>query len=166
MQACACGRAPPAVSGWRALAPYNAPMHILIANDDGYLAPGLAALVRACEGLGHIDVIAPEQNASGTSNSLTLGRPLTVFRAEGEAQRGFLVVNGTPSDCVHIALTGLLPQEEEATNEDLALRPRPAVTMLPTPIAAVLDRALAFDPAQRWRSVAELVAAFDAAISQ
>jgi 5'-nucleotidase len=88
-------------------------MRILIANDDGYLAPGLAALVRACQGLGEIDVIAPEQNASGTSNSLTLGRPLSVFKADGEAQRGFLVVNGTPSDCVHIALTGLLVQRPD-----------------------------------------------------
>ena len=51
-------------------------MRILIANDDGYLAPGLAALVEACEGLGDIDVVAPEQNASGTSNSLTLQPPL------------------------------------------------------------------------------------------
>ena len=49
-------------------------MHILIANDDGYLAPGLAALVRACEGLGTIDIVAPEQDASGTSNALTLRR--------------------------------------------------------------------------------------------
>jgi 5'-nucleotidase len=56
-------------------------MRILISNDDGYLAPGLAALVKACEGLGEIEVIAPEQNASGTSNSLTLGRPLNVYRA-------------------------------------------------------------------------------------
>ena len=83
-------------------------MRILIANDDGYLAPGLAALVRACEGLGTIDVIAPEQNASGTSNALTLTRPLTVFEAHGEHVKGFRVVNGTPSDCVHVALTGLL----------------------------------------------------------
>jgi 5'-nucleotidase len=84
-------------------------MRILIANDDGYLAPGLAALVRACEGLGQIDVIAPEQNASGTSNALTLNRPLSVFDAPaGEGSRRFKVVNGTPSDCVHIALTGLL----------------------------------------------------------
>ncbi len=89
-------------------APYNAWMHILIANDDGYLAPGLAALVKACAGLGHIDVIAPEQNASGTSNALTLGRPLSVFEARGEHVQGFRVVNGTPSDCVHLALTGLL----------------------------------------------------------
>ncbi|MFM9917213.1 MAG: 5'/3'-nucleotidase SurE [Rhizobacter sp.] len=78
-------------------------MRILIANDDGYLAPGLAALVAACEGLGHIDVIAPEQNASGTSNSLTLNRPLTAYTSAN----GFHYLNGTPSDCVHVALTGL-----------------------------------------------------------
>ena len=84
-------------------------MRILIANDDGYLAPGLAALVRACEGLGHIDVIAPEQNASGTSNSLTLTRPLSVHTAAN----GFLYVNGTPSDCVHVALTGLFEQRPD-----------------------------------------------------
>jgi 5'-nucleotidase len=78
-------------------------MRILIANDDGYLAPGLAALVQACEGLGHIDVIAPEQNASGTSNSLTLTRPLSAY----VATNGFHYLNGTPSDCVHVALTGL-----------------------------------------------------------
>lgn len=87
----------------------SARMRILIANDDGYLAPGLAALVKACEGLGHIDVIAPEQNASGTSNSLSLHRPLSVYEAQSPAQKGFRYVNGTPSDSVHIALTGLLP---------------------------------------------------------
>ncbi len=59
------------------------PMRILIANDDGYLAPGLAALVQACHGLGDIDVVAPESNASGTSNALTLNRPLNVFIADG-----------------------------------------------------------------------------------
>jgi 5'-nucleotidase len=88
-------------------------MRILIANDDGYLAPGIAALVRACQGLGHIDVIAPEQNASGTSNALTLTRPLSVFEASGSAVQGFKVVNGTPSDCVHVALTGLLEQRPD-----------------------------------------------------
>ena len=88
-------------------------MRILIANDDGYLAPGLAALVRACAGLGEIDVVAPEQNASGTSNALTLNRPLSVFEAAGEAVKGFRVVNGTPSDCVHVALTGLLPHRPD-----------------------------------------------------
>lgn len=94
-------------------AAYNAAMRILIANDDGYLAPGLHALVRACAGLGEIDVVAPEQNASGTSNALTLNRPLSVFEASGEAVKGFRVVNGTPSDCVHIALTGLLPHRPD-----------------------------------------------------
>jgi len=84
-------------------------MRILIANDDGYLAPGLQALVEACQGLGEIDVVAPEQNASGTSNSLTLNRPLSVFRAAN----GYRYVNGTPSDCVHVALTGLLPHRPD-----------------------------------------------------
>ena len=89
--------------------PYNPVMRILIANDDGYLAPGLAALVKACEGLGEIDVVAPEQNASGTSNSLTLHRPLSVYTAAN----GFRYIGGTPSDCVHVALTGLLPQRPD-----------------------------------------------------
>ena len=84
-------------------------MRILVANDDGYLAPGLAALVKACEGLGELDVVAPEQNASGTSNSLTLNRPLAVYTAAN----GFRYISGTPSDCVHIALTGLLEQRPD-----------------------------------------------------
>jgi 5'-nucleotidase len=84
--------------------PYNPSMRILIANDDGYLAPGLAALVKACEGLGELDVVAPEQNASGTSNSLTLNRGLSIYTAVN----GYRYINGTPSDCVHLALSGLL----------------------------------------------------------
>jgi 5'-nucleotidase len=84
-------------------------MRILIANDDGYLAPGLAALVQACEGLGDLDIVAPEQNASGTSNSLTLNRPLSVYTAAN----GVRYISGTPSDCVHIALTGLLEQRPD-----------------------------------------------------
>ncbi|MBH9553355.1 5'/3'-nucleotidase SurE [Inhella gelatinilytica] len=79
-------------------------MRILIANDDGYLAPGLATLVAACRDLGEIQVIAPEQNASGTSNALSLQRPLSVH----EGVNGFRYVNGTPVDCVHLALTTLL----------------------------------------------------------
>jgi 5'-nucleotidase len=82
-------------------------MRILIANDDGYLAPGLAALVQAVQDLGQVEVVAPEQNASGTSNALTLNRPLQVFSA-GPALPGARFINGTPSDCVHVALTGLL----------------------------------------------------------
>ena len=83
-------------------------MHILISNDDGYLAPGLLALVNALRPLGQVTVIAPEQNCSGASNSLTLSRPLTVNRVVGGERDNFLYVNGTPTDCVHIALTGLL----------------------------------------------------------
>ncbi|MBL8325790.1 MAG: 5'/3'-nucleotidase SurE [Rubrivivax sp.] len=88
-------------------------MRILISNDDGYLAPGLAALVQACQGLGEIEVVAPEQNASGTSNALTLSRPLSMFIARGEGVQGFRVVNGTPSDCVHVALTGVLERRPD-----------------------------------------------------
>ncbi|MDQ6628847.1 MAG: 5'/3'-nucleotidase SurE [Pseudomonadota bacterium] len=84
-------------------------MRILIANDDGYLAPGLAALVAACQGLGELEVVAPEQNASGTSNSLTLNRGLSVYTASN----GFRYINGTPSDCVHIALSGLLERRPD-----------------------------------------------------
>ncbi|MBA3588926.1 5'/3'-nucleotidase SurE [Methylibium sp.] len=84
-------------------------MRILIANDDGYLAPGLAALVEACRGLGELDVVAPEQNSSGTSNALTLHRPLSVRTAAN----GYRFIDGTPSDCVHVALTGLLPYKPD-----------------------------------------------------
>lgn len=79
-------------------------MRILISNDDGYFSPGIAALAQAMRAFGDITVVAPEQNRSGASNSLTLDRPLSVRRADN----GFLYVNGTPSDCVHVALTGLL----------------------------------------------------------
>jgi 5'-nucleotidase len=79
-------------------------MRILVSNDDGYLAPGLAALAAAMRPLGEVTVVAPEQNASGASNSLTLSRPLTVQRTPD----GVTYINGTPSDCVHVALTGLL----------------------------------------------------------
>lgn len=88
---------------------YNARMRILIANDDGYLAPGIAALVEACQGLGEIDVFAPERNASGTSNALTLHQPLSLHTAAN----GFRYVTGTPSDSVHLALTaGLIPRPD------------------------------------------------------
>jgi 5'-nucleotidase len=79
-------------------------MKILVSNDDGYLAPGLVALANALAPIAEIVVVAPDSNRSGSSNSLTLDRPLSVHRAEN----GFYFVNGTPSDCVHIALTGML----------------------------------------------------------
>jgi 5'-nucleotidase len=79
-------------------------MRILLSNDDGYFAPGLEALATALTGLGEIVVVAPEQNRSGASNSLTLDRPLFLKKAAS----GFYFVNGTPTDCVHLAVTGML----------------------------------------------------------
>jgi len=79
-------------------------MRILLSNDDGYLAPGIIHLAEALSGLGEITVVAPEQNRSGASNSLTLDRPLSLRQAEN----GFYFVNGTPTDCVHLAVTGML----------------------------------------------------------
>lgn len=77
---------------------------ILISNDDGYFAPGISALVEALSDLADITVVAPEQDRSGASNSLTLDRPLMLKRAAN----GFNYVNGTPTDCVHLAVTGML----------------------------------------------------------
>jgi 5'-nucleotidase len=77
---------------------------ILVSNDDGYFAPGITLLAEALGGLGEVTVVAPERDRSGASNSLTLDRPLVVRRAPN----GYYSVNGTPTDCVHIAVTGLL----------------------------------------------------------
>lgn len=79
-------------------------MKILLSNDDGYFAPGLNILAEHIAKLADITVVAPERNRSGASNSLTLDRPLSVKKAAN----GFFYVNGTPTDCVHIALTGLM----------------------------------------------------------
>ncbi|MDD2546422.1 MAG: 5'/3'-nucleotidase SurE [Burkholderiaceae bacterium] len=79
-------------------------MKILLSNDDGYQAPGIVALHAALQTIAEVDVVAPEQNNSAKSNALTLHSPLSVHTAPN----GFRYVNGTPADCVHIALTGLL----------------------------------------------------------
>ncbi len=79
-------------------------MRILLSNDDGYFAPGLAALAEALAPLAEVSVVAPERDRSGASNSLTLDRPLILRRASS----GFHYVNGTPTDCVHLAVTGML----------------------------------------------------------
>jgi 5'-nucleotidase len=84
-------------------------MRILLSNDDGYFAPGLAALAEGLAPLGEITVVAPERDRSGASNSLTLDRPLMLARAHN----GFYYVNGTPTDCVHMAVTGLLDFEPD-----------------------------------------------------
>lgn len=79
-------------------------MRILISNDDGYFSPGIAALYAALADLATVTVVAPERDRSGASNSLTLDRPLSLRRAPN----GFHHVNGTPTDCVHLAVTGML----------------------------------------------------------
>ena len=79
-------------------------MRILLSNDDGYFAPGLACLAETLSSLADITVVAPERDRSGASNSLTLDRPLFLRRAPN----GFYFVNGTPTDCVHLAVTGML----------------------------------------------------------
>ena len=79
-------------------------MRILLSNDDGYFAPGLAVLEKALAPLAEVTVVAPERDRSGASNSLTLDRPLMLRRAPS----GYHFVNGTPTDCVHLAVTGML----------------------------------------------------------
>lgn len=81
-------------------------MRILLSNDDGYFAPGIECLARSLQGLAEITVVAPERDRSGASNSLTLDRPLSLRRTPN----GFYHVNGTPTDCVHLAVTGMLDE--------------------------------------------------------
>ena len=79
-------------------------MKILICNDDGYQASGIVALYEALKTIADVEVVAPEQNNSAKSNALSLHTPMYVQTAAN----GFRYINGTPADCVHIALTGLL----------------------------------------------------------
>jgi 5'-nucleotidase len=84
-------------------------MKILISNDDGYMAEGIKALADVMATLGETTVVAPDRNRSGASNSLTLENPLRVSQLEN----GYYRVEGTPTDCVHLAITGLLEQEPD-----------------------------------------------------
>ena len=79
-------------------------MRILVSNDDGVTAPGIAVLAKELTTVAEIDVIAPDRNRSGASNSLTLTRPLRVRKLDN----GFYSIDGTPTDCVHLGLTGFL----------------------------------------------------------
>jgi len=81
-------------------------MLILISNDDGYLYNGIAAVVTHLSEIADVTVVGPDRNRSGASNSLTLDRPLSIK----EASNGFFYVDGTPTDCVHLALTGLMTE--------------------------------------------------------
>ena len=84
-------------------------MKILLSNDDGYLAPGLRCLADVLATLGEVTVVAPDRDRSGASNSLTLKSPIRPRTAEN----GFIHVDGTPTDCVHLAVTGLLDAEPD-----------------------------------------------------
>jgi 5'-nucleotidase len=84
-------------------------MHILISNDDGYLAQGINTLAAALQPYARISVVAPDKNRSAASNSLTLDLPLRATPCEN----GFVRVDGTPTDCVHLAITGLLKSEPD-----------------------------------------------------
>ncbi|WP_293264411.1 5'/3'-nucleotidase SurE [Neptunomonas sp.] len=79
-------------------------MNILISNDDGVFAPGLVALASALSEVAEVQVVAPDRNRSGASNALTLTRPVDAHRHENN---GFVSLNGTPTDCVHMGVSGL-----------------------------------------------------------
>ena len=81
-------------------------MRILLSNDDGYFSPGIEHLAHALSAIADITVVAPERDRSGASNSLTLDRPLSLR----QSANGFYYVNGTPTDCVHLAVTGMLDE--------------------------------------------------------
>ncbi len=81
-------------------------MHYLLSNDDGYQATGLKLLADAFKQLGEVTVVAPEYDRSGVSNSLTLDAPIRMYPADS----GFIYVNGTPADCIYLAITGLLEE--------------------------------------------------------
>ncbi|MDR3300178.1 MAG: 5'/3'-nucleotidase SurE [Candidatus Accumulibacter sp.] len=81
-------------------------MRILLSNDDGYFSPGIELLARTLSSVAEITVVAPERDRSGSSNSLTLDRPLSLK----QSANGFYYVNGTPTDCVHLAVTGMLDE--------------------------------------------------------
>ncbi|HLF66524.1 MAG TPA: 5'/3'-nucleotidase SurE, partial [Gammaproteobacteria bacterium] len=84
-------------------------MKILISNDDGVYAPGLGILADAVSEIADITVVAPDRDRSGVSNSLTLNRPLRLTKMPN----GFISVDGTPTDCVHVAITGYLEYEPD-----------------------------------------------------
>ncbi|VAW95823.1 5'-nucleotidase SurE [hydrothermal vent metagenome] len=84
-------------------------MHIIISNDDGYTAAGITALAEGLAELAELTVVAPDRDRSGASNSLTLEYPIRAT----EMANGFFRVDGTPTDCVHLAITGLIKSEAD-----------------------------------------------------
>ncbi|MFO0030472.1 MAG: 5'/3'-nucleotidase SurE, partial [Pseudomonadota bacterium] len=84
-------------------------MRVLVSNDDGVDAPGIRVLAEALSTLGDVTVVAPDRDRSGASNSLTLDQPIRVLRMDN----GYHRVAGTPTDCVHLAITGLLERDPD-----------------------------------------------------
>ncbi len=84
-------------------------MHVLISNDDGVHAPGIKVLAETLGRLGRVTVFAPDRDRSGASNSLTLDAPIRVHQIEDNVWR----VAGTPTDCVHLALCGMLDDDPD-----------------------------------------------------
>ena len=89
--------------------PYIRTVKILVSNDDGYRSRGIRLLREALATLAEVTVVAPDRNRSGASNSLTLDVPLRVF----ESDPGIYYVQGTPTDCVHLAISGLFDYEHD-----------------------------------------------------
>ncbi|MGB5292956.1 MAG: 5'/3'-nucleotidase SurE [Lysobacterales bacterium] len=84
-------------------------MELLISNDDGIEAIGIRVLADSMRRLGNVTIVAPDKNCSGASNSLTLDAPIRITELEPGVHR----VSGTPTDCVHVALTGLLAEDPD-----------------------------------------------------
>ncbi|HWQ94921.1 MAG TPA: 5'/3'-nucleotidase SurE [Gammaproteobacteria bacterium] len=84
-------------------------MKILISNDDGYQSVGIRCLAETLDKIAEVTVVAPDRDRSGASNSLTLDSPIRAMQMDN----GFIRVDGTPTDCVHLAITGLLDEEPD-----------------------------------------------------
>ncbi len=136
-------------------------MRILLSNDDGYSAPGLAALAGGLEALGEVTVVAPERDRSGASNSLTLDRPLFLRRAEN----GFFFVNGTPTDCVHLAVTGMLEHRPDMVVSGINLGANMGDdTIYSGTVAAAMEGYLLGVPSLAVSLTSKLGAHFDTAV--
>lgn len=86
-------------------------MHILVTNDDGAFAPGIWTLVNALESIAEVTVIAPDQNKSGISSALSLETPLRIMKTPNS--KSYWQMNGTPADCIRLALSGFLEHEPD-----------------------------------------------------
>jgi len=123
-------------------------MRILISNDDGATAPGLAALYAALQDYAECVVVAPDQDKSGASSSLTLDRPLH----PQVLANGFISVNGTPTDCVHLAINSLLDQEPDLVVSGINLGANLGDDVLYSgTVAAALEDASLAAPRLRFR---------------